>query len=473
MHKDFDRLIEIVKDVFPAASANKQVYGIDVFNRLESYRSRITGKETSIEFARLLNTAILSCKGSHFWQARISRPIQEFHKDYVEEDAVEINEGYRKTNLLKKEPITLNLPFVYLDGDYYTLFDFSNQDRTYKRGLKVIQCNGKTPEQIIRANIAEFGRWDYERSRFFGESFYQNAGLNEGKALELIFEDEAGGCIKSMFDINAEIDVLRPKRDFSLFQKTVEYFKEPGILYIRIPMMQPNDIPFYEENIKRTGAEKDIDAVVIDIRNNPGGSDLVWHAVLAKLIRKPYEAQIKIGIKNTHLCKEYVARHESGKDIVETGTLTRIPFLDQEEFQVLSETTDIQPHKNSIGFDGNIFVLADNIYSAAGSLTSFAKQFDEFVTVGRRNPYILGMGIDPLAFSLPYSKFIFSIEPVIDLTNCTSAEDVFHTDVEVPVKAEAKEWLEYYNASDCDDLEDFLTRYDPIYKKVLALMREK
>jgi hypothetical protein len=78
--------------------------------------------------------------------------------------------------------------------------------------------------------------------------------------------------------------------------------------------------------------------------------------------------------------------------------------------------------------------------------------------------------IDPFLFSLPHSKFCFTIESVIDLTNCREAEDVYHTDVEVPVTAVLGDWIEYYNASGEILLEDFLLKFDSFFKKTLELI---
>jgi hypothetical protein len=80
----------------------------------------------------------------------------------------------------------------------------------------------------------------------------------------------------------------------------------------------------------------------------------------------------------------------------------------------------------------------------------------------------LGMGIDPYAFSLPHSKFIFSIEPVIDLSGCKIAEDVFHTGVEVPIEPSLEELLDYYNFDEKIPLEEMLTKHDPYFKAIMS-----
>lgn len=129
----------------------------------------------------------------------------------------------------------------------------------------------------------------------------------------------------------------------------------------------------------------------------------------------------------------------------------------------------LQPASDSVHVP-LVYVLSENVFSAAGSLTTLAGLVEPIISVGYRNPYILGMGIDPFHFSLPHSCFAFTIEPVIDLTGCQSASDVFHTDVEVEVQPTLEELLRFHNQPMEDELEDFLTAYDPVFQEVLLLL---
>lgn len=101
---------------------------------------------------------------------------------------------------------------------------------------------------------------------------------------------------------------------------------------------------------------------------------------------------------------------------------------------------------------------------------SLAGLVDPIVSVGFTNPHILGMGIDPFHFSLPHSSYAFTIEPVVDLTGCTSAADVFHAHVEVEVQPTLSQVLDHANQSMDNSLEDFLIRYDPVFQEVLRLL---
>ena len=114
-------------------------------------------------------------------------------------------------------------------------------------------------------------------------------------------------------------------------------------------------------------------------------------------------------------------------------------------------------------------MLADFIYSAAGSLATLATKSDCMTTVGRRNPHILGMGITPFVFALPNSQALISVEPILDFTHVEKIEDLLHSEVNVEAQPTLEKMLDYYN-SPLDPLSpEFLFEHDPFMRKVLEL----
>lgn len=237
-------------------------------------------------------------------------------------------------------------------------------------------------------------------------------------------------------------------------------------------LQDPKDTPFYLSGIKESG-DKEIEAVVIDVRNNSGGSDEVWWTIISHLTNRKLAYEMRVGTKNNNLNLSYLSRHPFGAGIIEKGKPERILFLDDEEFLVLDTRMELEPAEDSIQYPGPIFVLSGNVYSAAASLVTFARQTAHIASVGVRNPYIIGLGIDPYIFVLPHSKFIFRIEPVIDLTNCTKAEDIYHTEVDVEIRPSLDQLLDYYNCPPDISLQEFLGKHDPFFATTMALIKDK
>jgi hypothetical protein len=471
MYEDFDFLVDVVKKVFPTAAANKKVYGVDVFENLEQYRTKIESIRSALDFCSLVNEATNSCKGSHFGVSAIRTPLTDYFnyfKGHVDERSIALSNKYSLFVRTKNQENHPDIPLFYFRGGYYVQYDFEWKNRLYPKGLKLVSLNGESIQEILIRYQHSMQKWDYENKIFYINNLFEPLDIAEDEVLTLEFVDKNGKSLKANFKASDTITSKKPEnRDY--FDKNVIYLKGHEILYIRVPMMRPEDLDFYYSNIKQKAGHENMKTIVIDIRNNPGGSDEVWRGLISHLSNKDYIFESTLGIKDSELNFSYIKKHSFGKIFLENNKPEQIPFLDDEKFLVMTYADTIKRSDESINFSGTIYLLSDNVYSAAGSFVAFAMQTDNVTSVGLRNPEILGMGIDPYRFSLPNSKIIFSIEPVIDLTNAREAEDVFHTGVEIEIHPTIDEMIRFYNA-DGVLLEEFLLDYDPFFKSILKLI---
>lgn len=477
--EDFDTFEQIIRDVFPTAHANKVVFGLDIDEIFSTYRAGITDTESTLNFVDILDRTIKACKGSHLDTDYVisayyasNNFLRSYAADYLNEEIVRIHQFYI-SHLLTLQPnntVRLNIPLIYYDGDYYIRHDFSFAGRDFTRGLKVETCNGWTPDEIVINHQDSLAMlpWDFRRSKFYYTRFYAMGVQPIQGNLDFVFRAPDETFMYASFPVNESITFEIPERRTG---RAVIYLPQSKLLYIRIPSMTSEDIPFYEEGILREGrtsrqSPREVRAAVVDIRNNGGGSDSVWNSVLRKLLDRSVTYESSFGVRNTPIVRSYVSRHSSGQSLLQQGRTKVIAFLGDQEFLTATSQRILSPAPDSIRVP-KIYVLSDNVYSAAGSLTTLAGLVDPIVSVGYTNPHILGMGIDPFHFSLPHSSYAFTIEPVVDLTGCTSAPDVFHVHVEVEVQSTLDQVLEYANQPTDGSLEDFLTRYDPVFQEVL------
>lgn len=154
--EDFDAMVSIIRDVFPAAQVNRMVYGLDIEQTLAAYREDVSDANTTEEFVTLLDRAIKACKGSHMDTDYVgtdyyasSEFLRSYTAGYLDEDTVRIHELYRDYLWIRNEGFALNLPLIYYQGEYYVLYDFTFEDTFFARGLKVESCNGCTPDEIL------------------------------------------------------------------------------------------------------------------------------------------------------------------------------------------------------------------------------------------------------------------------------------------------------------------------------------
>ena len=498
--EDFDKMSDVLHKVYPADVLNKKVYGIDLDMTLNASRAAISEQETPEEFAGHIDRTLRSLKGSHLWRSdalyhfRDHPFVKRFYHDYVADDAIDINHQYTAAMNSSRQP-QISIPLLYHDGNYYTKHNFTINGTKYRRGMKLLAVDGKTPQQILSTIQPYLNRFDFDRNIFYGASFgayvEDNFYVFMNGRRDHIFKFQDGNNIITIAVADGEdVEIQRVKSFFFLERKTVRYFEDIRILYIRIPQMDESDLPFYLNAIKQN-RNRPIRAVVLDVRYNPGGSGRVWMTILQALIAKEYCWSSKTAIKDTGLVKNYRARHaqvcgEAGVD-GKNYQRQQLPFLDNEEFLVETDQSRLTPAPDSLKLKVPIYVIAHDVYSATGSLLTCAKAVDDIVSVGTRNPHALGNGIDPFHLSLPNSKIIISTATELDITNCKSPKDVLHSAVEIEVPMTAAERITYlndapsfpglitylwgqYEKQETMFWEDWLVNRDPYFKKVLNLL---
>lgn len=95
--------------------------------------------------------------------------------------------------------------------------------------------------------------------------------------------------------------------------------------------------------------------------------------------------------------RDYMKRR--GRDFSDNANVRRIPFLADREFDVQEFTITMKNGENASA--EHVYVIAHDVYSAAGTLVAIAKGSEHVTAVGFPGTKMLGMGIDPYHFALP------------------------------------------------------------------------
>jgi hypothetical protein len=473
MYEDYDAFTNIVFQVFPLMEVNRQIYGLDIRQMLSKNRSRIETITQTGQFADLINRMIVACRGSHFWVG-VFYSHKDDYQGFVDEDAYKWADKYQ-LYLTQACPRNLvQFPLLYFKGNYYTLYDFVYDGVAYSKGMKVLTCNGKTPDAIV-GPLAQSGaslqwdcvQWDYDLNKYYATEFYQYASGTDAPAKSnspvlMQLEQKDGTTVNLKLSPDNNVISRKPQTDRTALVSLVD----SNILYIRLPAMDRQSIGYYQKELLKY-QNQPIQKVVIDIRDNGGGSDDVWHTLLSLLMDKTITLHPRLAVKKSDIIQQYVARSPDGQVINKSLKTEKISFLNNEEFQVMEITNVLSPETNSLHLNCKVYVLSEHIYSSAGGFMNICKDNDQLVSVGLPNNMILGRGGDPVAFSLPHSKLTFTLEPVLDLTDARTAKDVHHIDVKVRIAPTLEQLLDYYNTGEEVGLEKRLNEHDPFFKKVL------
>jgi len=308
-------------------------------------------------------------------------------------------------------------------------------------------------------------RWDYSHNIYYSERFYNAFNLSANQSLKLKFIDKKGKEIIGVFKLNQALEYEDDTTSDATKQiKKVEYFSNEQMLYIRVPRMNMDHVEFYPTEIKSKVSGKPLKKVVIDIRNNSGGTDNVWVKILAAIIDKPIDFKMLLLANPTKEMRQKFPENSA------KWTSYRASFLDDYEYAVFAYgDRQIEPASSSLNFKGKIYILQnEGIYSSAGAMAAIGMLADNIFTVGQNTGWLLGRGINPIVFELPHSKILYRIEPVIDFQNVKNAEDVYHDKVEIPISLTIDQYLERTNYNGDIFAREFLFNHDPVFIRVLS-----
>ncbi len=186
--------------------------------------------------------------------------------------------------------------------------------------------------------------------------------------------------------------------------------------------------------------------IIIDIRDNSGGSDLQWlDNIVDPLLKEDVEVKRRIALRGGDLGEIYyniMASLANGDDpdfrkpIAELPQGLSYPSELAEDFEYYIESANLYSAKDSIGFTGDIYLLVnDRVYSSAEGLASFCKQTGFATIVGERTRGD-GGSFEPAMFRLPHSGLIVRMRLQLILNPDGTANAEYGTAPDIVVKAD-------------------------------------
>lgn len=449
MYDDFDSLREVILKVLPIKTINESIYQIDISEKLIEFRREIDSIQTFDGFIDLTNRTINFSRGSHFWITNVFK-YKGYYSDF------------------KNQKTLFSIPLFYHEGEYFTKHTFEYKHRTFKPGLKVVSVNGKTPDHILDQykDRVRLLNWDYERKKNYKSDFYN---LLSTDSLEIIFAGK-GQKMKAIF--KKEKKPIFSERVWEV-RKEIRYFTENRLLYIGLPEMNDSFLSFYKTELQKLNLNSSkVDAIIIDIRGNPGGGDPAWEGLLSYLIEKPIHNQLRLAVKNTSKNMSLLSDRKSWI-INNHNKKENISFSNNESFVVIDLSSKIDPAINSLKLNAPIYIISQNVYSSGGSFMNLANYSNQLYSVGMNNPLILGFGVSPFYFMLKNSTIEFILVPTVDISHSKNPVDTHHVHVEIPVDLTLEEWIHYYNTIEEGNEAAFLLKKDPFVKKILEFHKNR
>lgn len=479
MLEDFDYLVHVINKICIQYNVRKKVTNQDISDELKILRDSIQKINSTIEYVGIIKSVLNLTQDVH---AKIlpdnyySKSEFRKLKDSVTIESLVLTSKYWELykNRNKEKNYALTFRFKYLNGEYYNLLDFEYDSIFVPAGAKIIKYNSKNIHSVVnnlKANKFAL-HWDFNNNRYYHDLFW--TVLDKNKDITLTFETKDS-------TYNVEFDFLK-KPDYQNLSKKnsylikynaikmwddgkVEYFKNKKILYIRVPEMDYYKKDYYPKQIRKIGYDKDIKGVVIDIRDNGGGSDYVWINILKSLIKDTLKPKVTMIAKNNNCTLQYLNK----LGVEYTDNIAYNDLVCDSIIFVFEHEKKIPPKKNSLKLNCPIIILTNSdIFSSSGSFISYAQQFNNITTIGERSGILGGQGIHPFVFTLPNSKILFTIMAVYELN--FSNDNPFHDKIDIETKVSIENYIKYYNSN----LEKFsklnLIENDPYFINCLEVI---
>jgi hypothetical protein len=465
MYADFDTLCMVLTKISPCDYVRRTVNKYSMTDSILSLRKTIDTLTSTESFFWLVYRSLTyvqeghtSIRHSHSYSGIDSLDALKHHSTIADTNIIKL---YDKLYSSKKSCYKLHLPIKYIDGEYRVLCDFKYKNKLIPYNSVITFCNNQNIHKYVNQLLgtAEMMHWDFENKRFYTRNFPQSFHLPCTDSIQIIFSFNEKN-IEQSFLLNDTVILSKPLKYTQELIPKVLYFPNGQILYIRIPKMDEGD--FYLHKIDSVSKNNKIEKIVVDIRDNPGGSDDVWMNILQHIIDKPIIRSIVICANINNYRMDIFGIDKPLKSYKNS-------FIKENSYQIIWDGTDtIKPETNSLNFKGKIYVIGnENCFSSANSLITTCQFSDQLVSVGNSTGWFAGLGINPWVFILPNSKILYRIEPVLDFTNLGKPDDFYHNYVKLTIDLTLDDYITRYSYSGDWYDKEFLYKFDKVFKTIL------
>lgn len=489
MIADHDSLISYIHQVSPIIYYNKEVRGINFDSYATNLKKQITSQTSMGDYLIIVEKTLNAAQDGHSgrlgsWQLNIMRTNWIPNKLITDIDTATISLGDRYEQYVNKHFYSkLKLNLIYAEGEYYNLLPFSYKVIEYAAPMKLISCNGSPVHKYVAKQMAYVSplRWDRTKLRGYHENFYRPVENFKGGKLSLVFIDS----LQKKYHLNlAQGDsvVLRQKINRAVGYNmesdplVTHYFNHEGLFYARMPMMIEEYGDSLARMLKPIITDNRVNAIVLDIRGNPGGSDNTYSNFLKRIVRDTLSQNVVVGRNFTPYNQKFFKINADSVENMENHSFhTPVATLKEPSMYYISipNFKFVIPDSVNYNFKGKVYILQDRyIYSSASNLSNLAVRNNQLVSIGQTPDLLGGLQTNPTILQLPFSKIIFRIEPQIDFTNAKNPVDAFQNHVEYPVSYSINEL--YRRTVTDEDIfsKEFLYKSDPMFRKVLELEKD-
>ena len=466
MYEDFDYFVSIIKNCNPQYPVIKVITGYDMIEQILPLRNKIEDAKTTFEFIRIIKTALSyvldgHCRlGINLWYHRYGIYREEVNLLGLTDQDFAYMFHYQDSVFRKHQP---RLNFCYSDGKYClkntTTFYFKGDSIQIPSGSEVVLYNNQPVAEYIHDSVRTYySCWDNERKKFYARKIDIKNELTKmrflvnNKSVDLNFshfkEDER------IFDMN------------KFMQIHVQHFQQDSLLYIRLPLMSADTSKMKEQILQYK--QYPIKTVMVDIRENYGGNDMIWEFLLSLMGGDSIRFHSSLIVNDE---PEVAKRYPE----YTTQRAWQMLKVDKPFIVIDDEQSVIENAKENLDYKGIIYILTDEeIFSSAGGFASLSKRNERIKTVGIPTGVYNGRGATPNAFVLPNSRLPFILSITLDDANISVPIDFLHDYVSYPLSPSMNYFKYYHNPQRPYEIDEkAMYEHDEIFKKTLEIIKNE
>jgi hypothetical protein len=449
--QDFDFLFQTFRDNHPFLSLKARVEDYNWLAHEAEFRETVRQTGDNAEFARAIGRMVSLVGNAHTavvdgvyvsMAANVSGPWLEA----AAQTTTKIANYWARLSLRPHETEVLHA--VYSAGEYYVC---KSSIPGIAAGVRLVAVDGVPIHDYVPSlRGTRYLSWDPLRRRVYAGLLTLSA-----EQQETVSAENRLGVVET-FPVEGESLRGRWGGYFSLAQYApVVYTKtlaQGQVGYVHVGSMT-KDASHKTALREYFSQVKDLPALIIDIRGNPGGYDPGWKEhIVGQLAAEPVSVTVGMAHRSAELAESSVRvvlsdEHPwvAAEDLVSRDPLAKAnlpPELLTDEFsEIMLYDIEVSPAPDSLRYQGKVFLLVDSgVYSASEMFAAFAKASGWATLVGSCTGGD-GIGCTPAVIVLPNSGMAVKFPPILGLNPDWTANEETHTIPDIIVEPEDADLL--------------------------------